>query len=179
MEKDQSCCFTGHRPQKLPWGFDETDQRCEALKRKLRSVIKLAITHGITMFYTGMAMGTDLWAAEIVLELRDELHEPGIKLVAVIPHSGQESKYPEDLKQRYREIIGKADDTILLQDHYTDGCMQRHNRFMVDNSSMLIAVYSGDGGGTGYTFDYAKAQGLQIIWIDPITGRMRTNFKIK
>lgn len=179
MGREHSCCFTGHRPQKLPWGFDETDQRCEALKRKLRSAIKLAITHGITMFYTGMAMGTDLWAAEIVLDLREELQEPGIRLVAVIPHSGQESKYPEDLKERYREIIGKADDTIVLQDHYTDGCMQRRNRFMIDNSSMLIAVYSGDGGGTGYTFDYAKERKLKIIWIDPVTGRIKTNFNIR
>lgn len=179
MVRDYSCCFTGHRPQRLPWGFDESDGRCSALKQKLRSAIKLAITHGMTMFYTGMAMGTDIWAAEIVLELREELHEPCIRLVAVIPHSGQEAKYPDDLKQRYRLILSEADERIVLQEHYTDGCMQKRNRYMVDNSSMLIAVYSGDGGGTGYTFDYAKDRGLQIIWIDPITGRMRTNFKIK
>lgn len=179
MDKEYSCCFTGHRPQKLPCGFDESDARCVELKRRLRSAIKLAIAHGMTMFYTGMAMGTDLWAAEIVLDLRKEPQEYGIRLVAVIPHSGQEAKYPEELKQRYRRIVSEADDHIILQDHYTDGCMQRRNRYMVDNSSMLIAVYSGDGGGTGYTFDYAKAQGLQIIWIDPITGRMRANFKIK
>ena len=92
MGREHSCCFTGHRPQKLPWGFDESDTHCVELKRKLRSSIKLAITHGITTFYTGLAMGTDLWAAEIVLDLREELQEPGIRLVAVIPHSGQESK---------------------------------------------------------------------------------------
>ncbi len=179
MDREHSCCFTGHRPQKLPWGFDESDARCAELKSKLRSAIRLAIAHGKTMFFTGMAMGTDIWAAEIVLELKEELQELGIRLVAVIPHSGQEAKYPEDLKQRYRRIISEADKCIVLQEHYTDGCMQRRNRYMVDNSSMLIAVYSGDGGGTGYTFDYAKDQGVQIIWIDPITGRMRTNFKIK
>jgi len=124
-------------------------------------------------------MGTDIWAAEIVLELRKELQEPGIRLVAVIPHSGQEVRYPEELKQRYRRIVSEADDCIVLQEQYTDGCMQRRNRYMSDNSSMLIAVYSGDGGGTRYTFDYAKKQGLQIIWIDPVSGRIRTNFKIK
>lgn len=179
MDRENCCCFTGHRPQKLPWGFDESDDRCEELKQRLRTAIKLAITHGKTMFYTGMAMGTDIWAAEIVLELRGELSEFDIKLIAVIPHSGQEAKYPDDLKQRYRRILPEADDHIVLRERYTDGCMQRRNRYMVDNSSMLIAVYSGDGGGTGYTFDYAKKQELQIIWIDPITGRMRTNFIIK
>lgn len=179
MDREYCCCFTGHRPQKLPWGFDESDDRCETMKSRLRSAIRLAIAHGKTMFLTGMAMGADIWAAEIALELRDELQEPVIRLAAVIPHSGQDAKYPENLKRRYRRIIAEADDRIVLQEHYTDGCMQRRNRYMVDNSSMLIAVYSGDGGGTGFTFDFAKEQGLQIIWIDPITGRMRTNFKIK
>lgn len=179
MEKDRSCCFTGHRPQKLPWGFDESDERCDELKQRLRSAIKLAIAHGKTMFYTGVAMGTDVWAAELVLDMKEELRELEIKLVAVIPHLAQEEKYPEDLKRRYRRIVSDADDCIVLQEHYTDGCMQRRNRYMVDNSSMLIAVYSGDGGGTRFTFNYAKDHGLQIIWIDPITGRMQANFKFK
>ena len=32
-----SCAFTGHRPGKLPWGEDESDLRCIALKAKLRA----------------------------------------------------------------------------------------------------------------------------------------------
>ena len=30
-----SCCFSGHRPGKLPWGDDEGDRRCLALKERL------------------------------------------------------------------------------------------------------------------------------------------------
>ena len=32
---DKTCCFTGHRPAKLPWGSDESDERCQALKLEL------------------------------------------------------------------------------------------------------------------------------------------------
>ena len=35
MKREQSCCFTGHRPDKLPWGENESDPRCLALKRRL------------------------------------------------------------------------------------------------------------------------------------------------
>ena len=28
----KACAFTGHRPQSLPFGFDESDKRCTALK---------------------------------------------------------------------------------------------------------------------------------------------------
>ena len=40
----QKCCaFTGHRPKKFPWKYDEKDKRCTALKAVLTEQIgKLA-----------------------------------------------------------------------------------------------------------------------------------------
>ena len=37
--KKKTCCFTGHRPQSLPFGFNENDARCDALKKALREQI--------------------------------------------------------------------------------------------------------------------------------------------
>ena len=57
-------CFTGHRPEKLT--------RFEWLiKKDLEKEIKKAIDDGLTVFISGMARGVDIWAAEIVLKLRD------------------------------------------------------------------------------------------------------------
>lgn len=37
------CAFTGHRPSKLPWRYDETDRRRVALKAVLaEQIVKLA-----------------------------------------------------------------------------------------------------------------------------------------
>ncbi len=179
MYNEKCCCFTGHRPQKLPWGFDENDPRCSELKRRIRAAIRLAAAHGMTMFLSGMAMGTDMWCAEAVLEIKQEMPGREIKLAAVIPHAGQEQRYPDNLKERYGMILSSADECIALQDHYTEGCMQRRNRYLVEHSSMLIAVYSGGSGGTKYTFDYANRLKHKIIWIDPVTGRTRINFNYK
>lgn len=35
----RSCCFTGHRSSKLPWGGNEADARCLELKRKLADAL--------------------------------------------------------------------------------------------------------------------------------------------
>ena len=35
MDREQTCCFTGHRPEKLPWRYDESDPRCVELKLSL------------------------------------------------------------------------------------------------------------------------------------------------
>ena len=34
------CAFTGHRPQRFPWGGNEEDPRCAALKALLRVKIR-------------------------------------------------------------------------------------------------------------------------------------------
>ena len=36
---EKTCCFTGHRAAKLPWGHNEADARCVRLKRELYSAI--------------------------------------------------------------------------------------------------------------------------------------------
>ena len=58
------CSFTGHRPQKLRQSENE-------VKAALEKEILRAITEGFTVFISGMARGVDIWAAEIVLRLRD------------------------------------------------------------------------------------------------------------
>ena len=69
--KLKKCAFTGHRPQSLPFGFNETDERCITLKQTLRSEIIRLIEHeGVTHFISGMALGIDMYAAEIVLGLK-------------------------------------------------------------------------------------------------------------
>ena len=55
------CCFTGHRPDKMTLGEKE-------IKPMLEKAIDEAIEDGYVTFITGMAMGVDIWAAEIVLE---------------------------------------------------------------------------------------------------------------
>ena len=70
------CCFTGHR-------LNITE---EELRRLLETEIRRAIARGFTTFITGMAMGTDLVAAEIVLRLREQNRR--LKLICALPHPG-------------------------------------------------------------------------------------------
>ena len=50
----KTCAFTGHRPQSLPFGFNESDERCVALKQKLRNeIIRLIEENGVTHVYFG------------------------------------------------------------------------------------------------------------------------------
>ena len=92
MNYENTAAFTGHRPSKLPWRYDEADPRCIALKEVLTEQIRLLADRGVTTFLSGMALGTDLWCAQIVLDLRKE--NPALQLHCILPCEGQKNKWP-------------------------------------------------------------------------------------
>lgn len=165
--KKISCCFSGHRPDKLPWGFDESHPDCIRLKELLLKEILLKYRSGVTRFYTGMAAGVDMWCAELVLYIVKNYPETELELIGVVPHIGQERSWTPDLRERYFNILENCNETVILRDHYVPGCMQNRNRYLVDNSSYLIAVISESKGGTRFTIDYARKKGLDIRIINP------------
>lgn len=158
--RPSTCAFTGHRPSKLPWGDDERDIRCLALKAKLRAAVESAIAEGMEHFICGMAEGCDLYFAETVLELKKTY--PHITLEAAIPCPTQSDKWSAAQRERYRAILAQCDVETMVQQEYTPGCMQRRNRYMVDHAALLIAVNDGEPGGTRNTILYALRQGLNI-----------------
>lgn len=160
-----TCMFTGHRPQKLPFKFNEQDRRCIALKEYLAELIVEKVRSGITHFLSGMALGTDLYSAEIVLSFKNQFS--GFTLDAVLPCSDQTSKWNEEQARRHHEILKKCDKVLLLQDAYTSDCMQKRNRYMVDHSDCVIAVWNGTVSGTGQTVKYALSRKLPVTVLDP------------
>ena len=162
------CCFAGHCPQGLPFGYNETDERCKRLKAQLKAeIIKLIEGHGVTCYISGMAMGTDMYAAELVLELKEKY--PQITLECAIPCESQAEKWSEPLRDRYFGIIERCDKETLLQTRYTPDCMQKRNEYMVKKSDCVLAVWNGSVSGTEKTVRFARMAGKDVTIINPDT----------
>lgn len=160
-EKKITCCFTGHRPEKLPWGDDESSPDCAALKERLARTLEGLYRRGFRHFIGGMAQGCDLYFAEAALALREA--NPDVVVEAAIPCPTQSKSWGEADRTRYQSILDRCDLETMVQQHYTQGCMLRRDRYMVDRSALLLAVYNGSGGGTRYTINYALDNGLEVI----------------
>lgn len=166
--KEKTCAFTGHRPQKLPFGLSEEDARCTALKEELRKqTFNLIENENVTHFISGMALGTDLMAAEIVLDLK--VSYPGITLESAIPCETQAVKWTVSQRERYYDIAAQCDKETMLQSHYTPDCMDKRNRYMVDHADFILAVWNGKPSGTGRTVTYARGKNRTVIVIDPVS----------
>jgi uncharacterized phage-like protein YoqJ len=152
--KEKSCCFTGHRPDKLT-------QSEESLRPLLKSAVSDALEMGITTFITGMAKGFDILAAEEVLAMRAE--NPTIHLVCALPYPTFRNGRSFEEKKRYDLILSAADFTQVVSKEYSIFCYQKRNIWMVDSSCRVIAAYNGTKGGTKNTIDYALSKGLEVV----------------
>ena len=162
----KSCAFTGHRPRKFPWRYDETDERCVKLKEALAEQIEKLVADGFMDFLSGMAEGVDTWAAEIVLALRKQ--NPTLKLHCILPCREQADKWSNSARERYRVILEQADSIVYVNQVYRKNCMLERNRFLVNHADLLLAVYNGEQrGGTAATVRSARKQSKEIVILDP------------
>ena len=107
----------------------------------------------------------DMYAAEIVLEFRQQY--PWIGLEMVIPFDSQPDKWSEQFKVRYRALLAEADILTFTSHEYNKGAIFTRNRYLVNNADLLLAAYDGQSGGTQMTCDYARKSGVNICKLSP------------
>ena len=164
LERARTCCFTGHRPDKLPWGPDERDPRCLALKESMARELEQLYLRGYRHFISGMARGADLYFAEAALALREKY--PALTVEGAVPCQSQADRWPPEERARWRRILDACDLETLVQQNYDRWCMHRRDRYMVDRASAVLAVFDGTPGGTMYTLNYAMDRRLDILLLD-------------
>ena len=157
------CCFTGYRPSKFPFSiYNPQSAEYKKFENALIEEILKLCNEGCRTFYTGMAMGFDIIAAEIVLLVKNAYDTP-LKLICVLPFKNQGDSFGEFWKNKYTEIINKCDSVVCLNEEYHKGCYQQRNKYMVENSDFVLTWYDGKSGGTRNTIDYAAKLGRQVI----------------
>ena len=140
---------------------NEFSAEIAALKVNIRKAVIEAYSEGFRFFMSGMAEGFDIFAAEIVLELKKDFE--GIALIAALPYSGAPKSHSSGLNKRIADILEKADSVISLSENYVPGCEHLRNKYMVDNSTRIIGYYNGLSGGTAHCWNYAAEKNLELV----------------
>ncbi len=162
MKSLETCCFTGYRPSKLPFDIGNKDKEYIKFENSLIEKVMLLINNGCSAFYSGMAMGFDIIAAETVLLLKKQTKLP-IKLICVLPFKNQKDTFYGGWKEKYDFIIDNCDEIIVTNQEYYKGCYQKRNKYMVEHSDCVLTWFDGKAGGTKNTLDYANKIGRKII----------------
>ena len=165
------CAFTGYRPMKMPFGYDEECPLALDFKHRLHDTIEMLILQGYTHMISGGAQGMDIMADEAVLELQKAY--PEVTLEIAVPYESQAAKWPADYCARWQECIDRADVVTVLSHEYTKGCLFARNRYLVTQADILLACFDGKEGGTKNTVEYAQRNGCRVCLIPPVKKECR------
>ena len=148
MDKEHTCCVTGHR--NIP------ADKIQYVQIQLRQELLQAIQSGYTHFISGFAAGVDLIFAGIVADLKREYP---ITLEAAIPYPGRMNT-PDEV---FQCLLKECDIVKVHTDRYSKSCYMVRNRYMIDCSALVIAVHDGrKSGGTVATIRYANRKGCDL-----------------
>ncbi len=147
-----TCCFTGHRT--IPKGEEE-----EILAQLDMRICEL-LTHDVVYFGVGGALGFDTLCAEYLIKKRSE--DPRVRIIEVLPFLDYRNRWNSFQQDRAAAIDQQVDKIIYCSKKGSREAYLIRNRHLVDCSSYCISYCTRTTGGTAYTIEYAKAQGLTI-----------------
>ncbi len=161
--------FTGHRPDKFSFKYNEQHIDCIRLKSILINQIEYLYLSGTKKFLTGCALGVDMWCGEIVLDLKEKYND--IELYCILPCKNQDLKWNENYKKRFNHLLNNCSKIHLIQEEYSKNCFFKRNKYLVDNAKIILAVYNQDliRSGTKNTINYAKQLNKKILIINSKT----------
>ena len=148
MDKEHTCCVTGHR--------DIPADMTQYVHMQLHQELLQAVQSGYTHFISGFAADVDLIFVGIVADLKREYP---ITLEAAIPYPGRMNK-PNEV---FQCLLKECDIVKVHTGQYSKNCYMVRNRYMVDCSALVIAVHDGrKSGGTAATIRYANRKGCDL-----------------
>jgi uncharacterized phage-like protein YoqJ len=156
----KTCCFSGHRSDKFDLDYSYLGHIMQSL---LAKAILAAINDGFVHFYTGMARGFDIIAAENLIKQRYILENAEVQLHCIIPYQGQERKWPATWQKRHDAVLKASDSIVILNEKFATGVYYERNAYMVKHSQMLLCYFNGKDGGTAHTFKLAQENNIEII----------------
>lgn len=170
---EKTLCITGHREKSIvPYHGVPVyrELTAAAVKLMLFRYIDMAAEQGYEWFISGLATGTDLWAAEYIVKKKRS--NSRIKLAGAMPYLRHAQHFPASQLRLLREVEQSCDCLISVNPDplavYNKGpgrnLYRDRNYFMVDKSSAVIAFL--DSGkscsGTGQTVNYAYRTGRLV-----------------
>ena len=147
----KTCCFTGHR---------EISDKEMVLNKIYDEILKL-YKNGTVNFISGMAKGFDMLAARQVIALRSKYSD--VRLICALPCRDQTVFWDESEAIAYSAILDIADRVVYVSQFNQRGAMLKRDRYMVDNSDIVVAYLTKSSGGTYYTVKYANEKGVNVV----------------
>ena len=138
----KTSAIIGCSPMCFPWGFDEEDEGCAALKLILINQITRLRGEGCTRFAISMDCGVGLYAAEILHGLKGSDEEP--ETICYVPYEEQATKWTPELRDRYFNALAACTEVVNVAYEKTVGCEFKAYLEAINEADTVIVVINPD-----------------------------------
>lgn len=170
-----TCAVTGHRPARFKWKYNENNNGCKRLKKRLHDQFIVLYEKGVRRFLVGGTLGVDQWAGEILLRLKEQPEYSDIELVVVLPFPGHDEQWDSRSRERLAFLIQHSAECVTVGKVIGRESYAQRNQYMVDRADCLLAVYDGEKNLRSETMKmvtYAETKGIPMIFIHPDTAKI-------
>lgn len=140
MKTKEALIITGYRNYEIGV-FQEKDPKIRVLKKVIRETLIPLIEDGITWIVIGGNLGVELWAGEVVIDLKEEY--PEIQLAILFPFEG----WGENWKEANQTVLGKvkagADyvNATSHQPYQNPSQLKNHTAFLLQKTAACLLIY--------------------------------------
>lgn len=146
---------SGYKPMELNI-FKENDPRITFIKAAIEKKLIGFIESGLEWVIISGQMGVELWAAEVVLDLKETYD---INIAIFPPFENQDNRWPEHLKEKYQELTMVVDfyKPIYQGDYRGAFQFRAKNMWLVDKSEACLLLMDEEFPGSNqYLYEIAK-----------------------
>lgn len=139
-ETIQRLYVTGYQSYELGI-FNEKDPRVQVIKNVLKRELTALIENGLEWVMISGSLGTEIWAGQIINELKQDY--PEIKLAIIFPFEGYGSNWKEHNQLLLSELVQMADyvDSVSHQPYQNPGQFKNHVNFLLQHTDAALVVY--------------------------------------
>ena len=138
----KTCAIIGCSPMCFPWGFDEEDEGCAALKLILINQISKLRGEGCTRFAVSMDCGVGLYVAEILHGLKGS--DDALETICYVPYEELATKWTPELRDGYFNALVACAEVVNVAYEKTVGCEFKAHLEAMKEADTVIAVYDPD-----------------------------------
>lgn len=171
-----SCAVVGYKPTQFKFKYNESHIECKRINNRLCEQIVLLHGQGIHKFYIGGSLGVDIWAGEIILRLSELPEFADLEIGLVLSFEGHDSRWDKRSQKRMDHLRRHSRSVTILgsPDWPSAECYRKCNKYIIDQSDFLLAVYNPESpvrGSTATMVKLAQKKGIPITYILPDTGK--------
>lgn len=136
----QKLLISGYRSYELNI-FDQTDPKYKYLKKFLKNRLLTFIENGVEWFIIGGELGVELWAGEIILELKEKYSE--INLGVIFPYTSFGENWNEMNRGLLERVTHQADyvNYTSNKDYESPKQLKTNQVFNIRNTDGAFLIY--------------------------------------